>query len=310
MSLVELTSENEILIGKQKYIVDNFDLFYSVIQGEKYNLKVKHYPNGKYKKVYCNFKSFKVPFPHAPLYRQMNYAQFLPDREREKYLKEKERESCKRSIEIIKDISRLNLDMNIFITLTIDPEKLDSSSPSDVYDKLKNFLKNLVYRDGLKYLLVPEYHKKDAKIHFHGLINDKLTLIDSGTFKVRGFKKPMRLAKIKRKGLENQIECKVYNIKEWTLGFSTAIILEHNEKAVNYVTKYLSKELDDMINKNYYPPRAFDRRYFSSKNIQRYPDIELRSIPYEEYRDLNVKEYENKYTEFKYKYIDNFTEKK
>ena len=240
----------------------------------------------------------------------MNYAQFLPDREREKYLKEKEKENCKRAIEVIKDISRLNPDMNIFITLTIDPEKLDSSSSSDVYPKLKNFLSNYVQTKGLKYLLVPEYHKKDEKIHFHGLINDKFTLVDSGTFKVRGFKKPMCLAKIKRKGLENQIDKPVYNIKEWTLGFSTAIKLDSNEEAVNYVTKYLSKELDDMINKSWYPPRAFDRRYFSSKNIQRYPDIELHSVPYEEYKNLNVKEYDNPYNDYKYKYIDNFTVKK
>lgn len=240
----------------------------------------------------------------------MNYSQFLPEKEREKYLKEKERENCKRSLDIIKDISRLNPDMLTFITLTIDPDKINSSSPSEVYNKLKNFLRNSVYRDGLKYLLIPEYHKKDSKIHFHGLINDKLTLVDSGTFKVSGFKKPLRFAKIKRKGLEGQIECPVFNIKEWNLGFSTAIKLDTNDKAVNYVTKYISKELEDMLKKGYYPERAFDRRYFSSKNINRYPDIELHSVPYEEYRDLNVKEYENRYTDYKYKYIDNFTDKK
>ncbi|MBQ7226554.1 MAG: hypothetical protein IJX02_08165 [Clostridia bacterium] len=307
---VLINSNNEIYIGKQKYTVDNFDLEFSVLCGDKYNLKVKRYPGGKYKKTYCNLKSFKVPFPHAPLYRQVNYAQFLPEKEREKYLKEKEKEACRRSIEAVKDISRLNPDLLTFVTFTIDPKTLDSSSPSEVYTKLKNFLSNSVQNKGLKYVFTSEYHKKDAKIHFHGLVNDKLTLVDSGTFKVKGFKKPMRLAKIIRKGLEAQIECKVYNVKEWKLGFSTAIKLEDNDKAVNYVTKYLLKELEDMEKKSYYPERPFERRYFSSKNIKRYPDIELHSVPYEEYRQLNVKEYENRYTDYKYKYIDNFTVKK
>ena len=307
---VTITENDEIFIGKRKFTVDNFDLFYTALGNDKFNLKVKHYPGGKYKKVYCNFRSFKIPFPHQPQYHQMNWSQFLPERELEKQRREKEKANCMRAIEAIKDIARLNPDMLNFITFTINPEELDSSSPSEVYDKLKNFLRNAVYRDGLKYLLVPEYHKKGNKLHFHGLINDSLTLKDSGTFKVHGFKKPMRLAKIKRKGLEAQIDKPVFNIEEWKLGFSTAIKLEDNNEAVNYVTKYLSKELEDMVTKSYYPERAYERRYFTSKNIQRYPDIELRNVPYSEYDNLRAKEYENRYTDFKYKYVDNFTEKK
>lgn len=305
-----VNSDNSILIGKKKYIVDNFDLFYSVVRGEKYNLKVKRYPGDKYKKIYCNLRSFIVPFPHKPRYKQMNCAQYLPERYREQYLKQKEQESCRRSIEAIKDIARLNPDLTWFITLTIDPEKLDSTSASDTYDKLKNFLSNNVQLKGLKYVLVSEYHKKDEKLHFHGLFNGAMTYVESGTFKVSGYKKPMRLAKIKRLGLEKQIEYPVYNIQEWKWGFSTASKLENTDAAVAYSTKYLIKELEDMQNKSYYPERPFERRYFSSKNLERYPVTELHNIPYSEYTQLNRKEYGTRFNDYKYKYEDNFTVKK
>ena len=75
--------------------------------------------------------------------------------------------------------------MCYFTTLTFDLGKVESYNAAEVEDKFTQWAKNNTYRKGLKYVFVPEHHKVDKegrlKIHFHGVINDALTLVDSGT---------------------------------------------------------------------------------------------------------------------------------
>ncbi len=300
--MIEVTDKNEIIVGKKKFIVANFDLQWSIFGADRYDLKIKHYPGGQTKKTYCNFRTFKVPFPQPTGRINRKYENLLTGWELEKYRREKEKESVRRSIISIQDIMYLNPQLKWFITLTFDLSKVDSSSPEAVYDKLKHFLKNSVQRNNLQYVLIPEYHKKGNKLHFHGAINDAFELIDSGTRLVEGFRKSMRLQKIIRLGLENQIKKIVYNIPEWTVGFSTAIELDENrDRAVGYVLKYLTKELEDMEKKGYFPVRPFGKRYFSSKNIEKYPLVELCNYV-GLYEDILLPEYCNPYNDYKYKY--------
>jgi hypothetical protein len=108
-------------------------------------------------------------------------------------------------------------------------------------------------RKGLKALIIPEYHK-DGAIHFHGLINDSLDMVHSGTYKVEGSKSPVRESTLKRKGLSTSSGSvrPVYNVKNYKLGYSTAVALDGNTTAVSfYMTKYCTKELQKMFGSYY-----------------------------------------------------------
>lgn len=109
-----------------------------------------------------------------------------------------------------------------FVTLTLDPAKIDRNDGAAVAAALGRWADNMVRRKGLKYILVPELHKKGG-IHFHGFFNDAVRTVDSGHRDSDGHA--------------------IYNLPEWTLGFTTAIELYGDyASAVGYVTKYIGKQ--------------------------------------------------------------------
>ena len=113
-------------------------------------------------------------------------------------------------------------DFRWFVTLTLDPAKIDREDGKTVAHALGRWADNMVRRNGLKYVLVPELHKKGG-IHFHGFFNDSVQVVDSGHHDTAGHP--------------------VYNLPEWTLGFTTAIELYGDyPSAVGYVTKYIGKQ--------------------------------------------------------------------
>lgn len=131
----------------------------------------------------------------------------------------------------VRDLALSN-QFDYFITLTLDPKLVDRHDISSFKTILKNWLDNNVRRRGLRYILVPERHK-DGAIHFHGLINDCLTLQDSGHHDTTGHK--------------------IWNITDWKLGFSTAIQLYGNyAQAVSYVCKYIGKQGEKVDGRWYY----------------------------------------------------------
>ena len=134
-------------------------------------------------------------------------------------------------------------DFRYFVTLTLDPSKVDSHDGAAVVKKLNAWCSNAVQRQGLKYILVPERHKKGG-IHFHGFFNAALPAVDSGTIRVPWAKKP-------RKPRSNNERSEwlaaggrvVYNLPGWTLGFTTAMELYGDyPAAVAYVCKYIGKD--------------------------------------------------------------------
>ena len=54
---------------------------------------------------------------------------------------------------------------------------------------MQDWLKHCVQRKDLQYVMVAEYSPKNHYIHFHGLINDSLTLVKSDTVLVPGKEK-------------------------------------------------------------------------------------------------------------------------
>lgn len=82
-------------------------------------------------------------------------------------------------------------DFRWFVTLTLDPSKVEAHDGAAVIKKLNAWCSNAVQRHGLRYILVPERHKKGG-IHFHGFFSDSLEAVDSGTIRTAEGKKPRR----------------------------------------------------------------------------------------------------------------------
>lgn len=159
------------------------------------------------------------------------------------------------------DIISCNPDMSMFVTLTFDASVINRYSYSDIIRKLNVWLDNRVRRNGLKYLLVPEYHK-DGAIHFHGVMKDSsLKLVNSG------------------KRHKNKT---IYNITDFPYGFTTAKRLggkDHDIQAVaGYVTKYMTKTLIDYENGKDVSLKIGGRYYLSGGELQR-PTFLYTSIP-------------------------------
>lgn len=123
-------------------------------------------------------------------------------------------------------------DFRWFVTLTLDPQKVDSFDGAAVVKKLNAWCSNMVQRKGLRYILVPERHVS-GRIHFHGFFNDCLEVVDSGHTDSQGHK--------------------IYNLPQWALGFTTAIELYDNyTRAVGYVCKYVGKQGEKPAGRWYY----------------------------------------------------------
>lgn len=147
-----------------------------------------------------------------------------------------------------------------FVTLTLDPAKVDSLDVAAVTRKLNQWCSNQVKRRGLRYILVPELHKS-GRVHYHGFFSDSLEAVDSGTITgVPGSKGPRkpRSARQRAEWLEagGKVVC---NLPGWTYGFTTAVELYGEyERAVAYVCKYIGKESQ----------KVGGRWYYSGGNLQ------------------------------------------
>lgn len=132
-------------------------------------------------------------------------------------------ESAARARKKVKDIVYSNDDLRAFVTLTLDKSKIDRYDYKQVIAKYNDMLSNMVQRRGLKYVLVPELHK-DGAIHFHGFMNDVLSVKKS------------------RKKDKSTGE-PIFNIDEYKFGFSTLTYINENRQAcANYILKYITKQ--------------------------------------------------------------------
>lgn len=83
--------------------------------------------------------------------------------------KNKER-AIRRAKSSIRDYVKTNVDLNYFVTYTLDPKIMDRYDSIAIYSRVRDWLSNRVRRNGFKYILVPERHK-DGAWHFHGFVN-------------------------------------------------------------------------------------------------------------------------------------------
>lgn len=158
-----------------------------------------------------------------------------PALRRERSASEAEAEDAERSMRRARArVRRLALanDFRWFVTLTLDPQKVDRYDPDAVVRKLNQWCSNQVKRRGLRYILVPERHK-DGALHFHGFFSDSLEAVPSGHADKHGHM--------------------IYNLPGWTLGFTAAIeVYGDYPGAVAYVCKYIGKQGDKPAGRWYY----------------------------------------------------------
>lgn len=169
--------------------------------------------------------------------------------------------SVRRTLNEIYDISRCNC-WELFVTLTFNPDKVDSFDYDEVTKKLKNWLDTIRRKSkDLKYLIVPELHKS-GRYHFHGLFAnvdyDKLKLIDSG--------------KRTNTGLV------IYNIDSYRWGFSTATKVKNTNAVNKYIAKYVTKDLakNTMYRRRYWASRNCNKPKVLNKYVE--PELLIKSL--------------------------------
>lgn len=323
--------EEGLHIGSHRYVGNDVD-FEDVIGvqyvegGERfkklYNKKTKIYPNGFKKTTYCNQKKFRIALygteEKKPRSQSIDWWDGVPEEElsddEREYIKHvlEERRECKarqnerRARDRVFDIVRLNYEtLKLFVTVTFNPDILDSSSPREVIAPLQTWLSNRVKRYGLQYVLVPEYHKSGL-IHCHIVTNDVFKLVDSGTRVVDGFRKPIKLETIAKYNIpESRIKSVVYNLPEWKLGWSTAIKVYGDSIGVAaYIAKYMTKTSETLD-----AEKIFGKRYWCSRNMELYAPVELENVSVSEFNAVPKLAWSNPYGEEKYKFVDNSVKK-
>lgn len=165
-------------------------------------------------------------------------------------------------------------EMAYFVTLTLDAARCDRYDMSAIMRRVNRWLDNLVRREGVAYVLVPERHK-DGAVHFHGLFTAPLPVVDSGTVVPPEGGKPRRPRSARQRAawLSDGGHI-VYNVPGWPYGFSTAMTLYGAySAAVGYVCKYVGKQTEKIGGRWYY-----------HGGVLRKPDVE--------YTDSNIEDAE------------------
>lgn len=178
----------------------------------------------------------------------------------------------RRAVRRLRDLIRCN-DWRYFVTITFDGDLIDRTDYGAVIKKVNTFLDNRVRRSGWKYIGVVEHHKDGKGLHFHFLVDGDLKIVDSGTVIRPTGGRPVRTSTAIRQGFRLS-DCRtVYNLSDWKLGFSTAIEVYGNVKALaRYVGKYLTKSEGGKIGGRWFyhggdlsePVYEYDNRDFDS----------------------------------------------
>lgn len=171
---------------------------------------------------------------------------------------------------------------DMFVTLTLDKEKIDRGDYAAVIRKLNTFLGNRVRRHGLRYIGVPEYHKNGG-LHFHfAMSGGGFKLVDSGTVSVEGRKKPIKVSTADRLGIPESERHTVYNVADWKLGFSTAIMTYGERGALaTYLAKELCKDVQKAAVKSGSIDKIGGRWYLHGGDLEK-PRVELRNRNFDE----------------------------
>lgn len=210
----------------------------------EYNCRIYDYPAGQHVTIYKKTITRK----DTEIENTEKNEHFTKAYKNEERTTEEENHCTKVSLSATKNriynIARSNT-WDWFITLTFDREKTDSSDYDEIVRRLQIFLNHLQQRQcpNLKYLIVPEFHADNKHYHFHGLLSD----CDGLRFKYSGH--------------DTKNEEPIYNILNWSWGFTTATRVTDTRRVSSYITKYITKESQIFLKEK--------NRYYCSRNINR-----------------------------------------
>ena len=220
------------------------------------------YPDGSSEVLCCTAPIFRVPGWEESGWgeKKGNYSPAPREKGKKSEGTDMER-SMRRARAKLRRLALAN-DFEYFVTLTLDPAKVDRYDPAAIMKIVNRWLDNMVRRHGLRYILVPELHRlrpgeTERAFHFHGFFAGDVAAVDSG-HTANG--RP------------------VYNLPEWPLGFTTAQELYGEySSAVAYVCKYIGKQDGE---------RPMGRWYYSGGKL---------AAPQKEYVDLDYRELKEEY---------------
>jgi len=156
-----------------------------------------------------------------------------------------------------------------FCTFTQDKEKRDRFNLTEFREDFAQLVRNLnrsrAAGDKIKYLLIPEKHKKGGW-HMHGFLKG-LTPDDLRLFTLDE-KLPQRLRKQLKEG------AKIY---DWTryrrsFGYFTCTEIENGTAAAKYITKYVTKDVAETVRK------SGAHLFFASQGLKGRKKLEWRSF--------------------------------
>ncbi len=126
-------------------------------------------------------------------------------------------------------------DWKYFITCTLDKEKYDRTNLKKFQKDLSQFVRDQrkKWKVKIKYILIPELHQDGQSWHMHGLL--------------QGIKDEMVSSFVSGKHPQKLIDKGYVNWKDYyrKFGFVSLGQVKNHEAVAKYITKYISKNLDD-----------------------------------------------------------------
>lgn len=177
-------------------------------------------------------------------------------------------ENIKRAKARVKEYALCN-DFDFFITLTINKNKYDRTNLKVFYKDFSQWLRNTYIRKGycVKYLLIPELHSDGVSWHMHGFVSG-----------------------IPKEDLQENI----HGYLDWfpysqKFGYCSIDYIHDKAKASNYITKYISKDVDKSITE------LNAKMYYCSKGLKKATEIKRGLLT----SDMSNPDFENDYVKVK-----------
>ena len=216
--------------------------------------RMKSYPDG----------SFELLASDVPCFRQSGWEEHGKEATRRRSAADKtqreategtsaadQERSMRRAAGRVRDLALCN-DFRWFVTLTLDPAKIDRHDMEALTHVLNRWSDNRVRRKGLRYILVPERHKDGAiaSAWASSMTRCRWWIRVRSAFRAVSRASPGAGSSGKSGFQPGKI---VYNIPDWSLGFSTALQLTGDyHAAVAYVCKYVRKQQEKIGGRWYY----------------------------------------------------------
>lgn len=177
-----------------------------------------------------------------------------------------------------------------FVTLTLDSKKIDRSDVNNYIKKLGQYIRNMKKSTGqeIQYVLIPEKHADGENWHMHGLMK--------GLEDLRKYEETENIPQRMKDKIIKYREENLY-LYEWVgyskrFGFNCIEPIRNKDACAKYITKYISKNLDNdkgVTEKN-------KKKYYCSRGLKKAKNIKKGVIPTEKI----IYDYENEYCKIKW----------